>query len=119
MVMDIKIENTDINSAYGLQKGKQPMLVTFTNTNVRNKIFSKKKQLKDHAKRVYINENLTKYRASLFKKARQLVKDKKIQASWVYKGNILIRHTANDPPEKITHEDNLQKYLKIKIPAEI
>jgi hypothetical protein len=120
VVMQIKLEPSDITSAHGLRNTKdpQPMLVTVPNTNARSKIFNKKKGLKDHVKRVYINENLTKQRAAPFKKARELVKDKKAHSAWVYKGNIMIRHTEKEPPEKIFHEDYLQKYLKITIPVD-
>jgi hypothetical protein len=89
------------------------MLVTFANTNVRNKIFSKKKQLKDHAKRVYIYEHLTKHRASLFKKARQFVKEKKIQATWVYKGkNYPRRQHAEVSEDQNTCRDLKQQRTK-------
>ena len=52
----------------------KPILVKFTNSNSRRNLYKSKKGLKDSVTKYYINEDLTKERATLLRKARQLMK---------------------------------------------
>jgi hypothetical protein len=113
--MQVNLDKSDITDAHSISQNGKTMLVTFSNPVVKRRIFKEKKKLKQSAAVVYINDSLTKRRASLFKKARDLVKTKSVAAAWSSNGNIIIKGGENDKPTRITKEQDLEQYLKVKI----
>ena len=117
VVMDIHLDKRDIVDAHSISQNGKTMLVTFTSPVTKRTIFKEKKKLKTNAKIVFINDSLTKRRASLFKKARDLVKTKSIAAAWSGNGNIYVKEKEEDEPKKIICEQELERFLKMKITA--
>ena len=64
---------------------------------------------------VYLNDSLTARRAKIYKHARDLVKMKKIHATWTSRGNILVKPKPDDRPMQINGEVDLEKFLKLTI----
>ena len=116
-VMDIHLDKRDIMDAHSISQNGKTMLVTFTSPVTKRTIFKEKKKLQTNAKIVFINDSLTKRRASLFKKARDLVKTKSIAAAWSGNGNIYVKEKEEDQPKKIICEQELERFLKMKITA--
>ena len=90
------------------------ILVKFSTYPARNRVFRSKKLLKPDKKatpttggasdtnqskgrgtqKIFINEDLTKYRAQLLYQARTLKRQKKIEDCWSWDGSILIKNKA-------------------------
>ncbi len=95
------------------------ILVKFTSYLNRAKVFSKRTFLgsatnPERKADVFINEHLTKQRASLFFRARQGVKIRKISGTWTYDGSIITKQLpAKDAPTKMwQHMCDLVPYLE-------
>ncbi len=94
------------------------ILVKFVSYLSRSKIYSKRaflsSALNPNPKMgVFFNEHLTGQRASLFYKARQGVKDRKISATWTYDGSIITRQILgkDTPTSKWDNSNELTTYL--------
>ena len=110
--LKIKLKPTDIDECFRLNRRglkpttESPILVKLNRYEVRRQIFSSKKLLKDSGTRIFINEDLPKSRADLFKKARQLQKDKLIWKTWTNNSRIFFTITRTDAlPKEITDDD--------------
>lgn len=105
----VKIELSHISHAYRLStkdKGKKgPVIVRFANQQIKNQIYASRKLLKDSGAPtpIYINEQLTKWNASLFAKARKLVKEKLLHSTWTKDGLVFVRLSGaqNEKPKRV------------------
>ena len=105
--MDLEIEGSDIERAYRIgpvSDENRPLIVRFTSQKIRDQVYrnrTKLKKLKSDSSRgakdgIYINEDLTKVRASRLKRLRDLKKDKKINDCWSWNGAILLKDNQNN-----------------------
>ena len=100
---DDKVDDSDhesensANEEDELRESSQPMPIrpTFGTAAIRNAS-------------IYVNDDLTKLRATLFWKARKLVSDRKLRACWTWDGRILVQ-THNGKIEAITREYDLKQ----------
>ena len=87
-----------------------PVIVRFTSRDVRDSVYAARTSLRHHNSnaqcRVYINEHLTDQNAQLFKKARGLVRAKRIRKAWSFKGTVYIKVLDSDPPKRILCDDD-------------
>ena len=67
----------------------RPILAKFISHHKKTEVVKARSKLKGSS--VFINEDLTKTRALVFKKARIAKKDKKIKDTWTYDGRIFIK----------------------------
>ena len=98
----------------------RPILVKFTNYGARNQVIRSRGKLRDrnqnvqdqgHQKQtVFINEDLTKYRAELLYHARQCKKDKTIDDCWSWDGKIL----SKDKASKIIQVRSVEELMKVR-----
>jgi hypothetical protein len=118
--LGIHIDNRDISNAHRLPKraGSRekhcPIIVRFSSRRVRNTVYAAKKALKDTG--IYISEHLTREAGGLFFETRQLLKSRKIYATWTRDGIVYIRKTDPniDPtgrPSIVKSSDDLAKQL--------
>lgn len=110
------IKPTDIDRSHRV--GKTPtwtkpraIIVKFATYRARDRFFRGRSNLKDNNtyRKVYINEDLTANRNSLFQKARQLVKDKDLKQAWTFDGRIYVK-TDDDVRHVIIKPSDLDKY---------
>ena len=64
--------------------------------------------------RLYVNEALTQRWASLYKKTRDIFRNKKTKDCWTHDGKILVKSLA-EKTVQITDEKNLEQFLKITV----
>lgn len=57
---------------------------------------------------IYIDQDLTKRKQDLHKKARLFKKEKQYKFLWVKDGNIYLRKNEESKPLMISHEDDLK-----------
>jgi hypothetical protein len=129
--LNLQISAQDISVTHRLHKtsdGKPPaVIVKFTSRKARNKDYAARRQLMpprrpsreergirnatNHSK-IYINEDLTKEAAAVFREARDMVKRKKIFSAWTSGGLVHVRHFADSDckPIKILNVANLSSF---------
>ncbi len=76
----------------GVQK-VSPILIKLNTKDVRDRILRNRRQLKDSG--VSVTEQLTPMKASLLKRASDLVRENKLQAAWSHDGKILVKDQHN------------------------
>ena len=81
-----------------------PIIVRFTNRDIRNKLYANRKQtrtlnlkkfLVNDTKNIFINENLTQSRKRLFWKTKQRAKSENWKYYWAHNGSILAKKDDN------------------------
>ena len=105
--VDPPVQPSDIAVSHRLGKkeaGKtRQVIVKFATRNVRERVYSSKKPLKTVKEKpehpdmshVYINEDLTKFRANLAHEARSLRNSGQINDTWTMCGKIMVKDKHN------------------------
>ena len=78
----------------------RPIIVKFSNESIRDDVLRARFVLKEHNakhndRRIYLNEDLTGIRAKLPREARVLKKSGKIDDTWTFNGNVMIKDVAH------------------------
>ena len=88
----------------------------FATRNVRERVFKARTELKNvnkkeesKEKHIYVNEDLTRFRAGLAKDARSLKNDGNISDNWTMYGKILVKDNFGHV-KVITKSEDLQGY---------
>lgn len=117
-VCDEDISRSHRSGKPGLNRPRQ-ILVKFTRYNLKRKIMKSRWELKKNSssKDIFINEDLTKRRQSLYTKARQLYKEKLVNKTWTWDGKIFISD-KNDKKYRIDNESDLDPFKLQTIPME-
>ena len=106
---DIDVSNRLAKPRHARDDEPRPIIVRFMTRTDRFRILSKRKLLKDFNKdrniKIYINEDLTKYRAQLFKTVRNLQSRKHFKQAWTYNGNIKVTTLQGEVKSIGTLED--------------
>lgn len=98
---NIQVQPADIDTAHRVGKPNpgytRPVIVKFSNSKARQRVLAARKTLDN----IYINEDLTRYRQSLHYHARMLVKNKKLERTWVAGAKIFCRLPSSAEGSKI------------------
>ena len=91
--LDIPIATQDISIAHRLKKSTNlteapPVIVKFTTRKVRDAVFAARRRLKESSPLIFINEDLTKRSADLYRPAWTLVQIKTITSTWTHKSSV-------------------------------
>lgn len=116
--LEIKILPQEISHVFRLNKkskdeNRSSIVVNFISSSKKFEVIRKAKYLRKNANpfpTIFHNERLTKKNSDLFFKSRTLQKLKKIQATWIYKGEIYIRKESASKAIKITQYKDLNNY---------
>jgi len=87
------------------------VIVQFTSNIVKSQIMRNRKLLKEINSNIYINDDLTKHRAQLFKEARNELQNKRLSAVWTRDGNIYVKLHEQSQPCKIDSRDGLSNFI--------
>ena len=102
--VDPPVQPTDIAVSHRLGRPSEgttrQVIVKFTTRNVRERVYSAKKELKnvredENMKHIYINEDLTKFHANLARDARALRNSGVINDIWTQYGKIIVKDKQN------------------------
>ena len=116
--LDPPLQEQDIDVSHRLKKPRnapegepRPIIVRFMTRTDRYRVISERKTLKkyneDNIKKIYINEDLTTYRARLYKTTRSLQAKKYFKQAWTYNGNIKVT-TQNGVVKPISTIDDMK-----------
>ncbi len=115
---DMSVEETDIAETYRLgklssNKKTRDLIVKFKKKSMRDQFFNSRKKLmlSEQRRNIFINDQLTDYRANTFFAARKLVKAQKLHSAWTQRGNILVRKEESDKPTHIRSHKELAEFI--------
>lgn len=123
--LDVPIKSTDISITHKLKpprnQGPCPVIVRFVNRKARDLVYAARRKLRSSPQQstndgspqlppIYINEDLPKETATIFREARQLVKQRKVFRTWTSGGTVYIKHSSDDTsrPVKVLSLDSLR-----------
>ena len=120
MKVEPQVEPRDkaVSHRVGKSAARRPrqILVKFATRNVRERVFKARTELKNvnekeetKEKHIYVNEDLTRFRAGLAKDARSLKHNGNISDTWTMYGNILVKDNFG-LVKVITKSEDLQGY---------
>lgn len=78
-----------------IKHGKASIIVRFLTYRQRQWVFNNKKKLKQHPDKLFITENLTRYRYGLLKQLNSLRFAERIHSFWTHDGKIIVKETDN------------------------
>jgi len=107
--LGVKITPNDISIAHriptkrsGNITGPPMTIVKFSNRKAREAVYAARRKLRDASTRgIFINEDLNKATADLFRQARQLVRDHSIHSTWTSSCSVYIKETSESRPKKV------------------
>ncbi|CAC5418074.1 unnamed protein product [Mytilus coruscus] len=92
--LDINLKDLSRTHPIGkVKNGKKSVIVRFLSYRTRQLVFSNKKKLKNNEDKLFISENLTKYRYGLMKHLNVLRFTEKIHSFWTHDGKIIAKET--------------------------
>ena len=110
--LNIDIDPYDVVAIHELPNKNKDIyktIVKFHFHETKSKIFKNIKKLKDT--NIYINDHLTKYNSEIFYKARNLLKDSKIEYCWTVNGITFIKKTESSEKEQILNLSDFNSIL--------
>ena len=119
--MEIDLEPEDIDISHRMGKGSRtprPIIVRFTNYYSRDKLYKNRRKLRrvnigrfiEGAENVYINENLTAFKAGLFKKVRDKKRLNNEWKVWSLDEKIFVKtYPESNSATLIKTEEDLEK----------
>lgn len=126
--MGVEIQPGEICNAYRKPQAKSstnssglpaPIVATICNKAIKEAIFTAKKtktlntgilqelNTHDSGRPIYINEQLTRYKQFIFKVARDIKREHRVEYAWAKNGDIYIKKTADSSAIKIKNIDQL------------
>jgi hypothetical protein len=115
--LSVSVLPNDLSIVHRIKKrrstdpGLPVTIVRFTNRKARDAVYGARRLLKTADMPIYINEDLTKATASLYRQARQLIHSKAIHSAWTSAGTLFIKESAatNCIPRKISLPEDLPR----------
>ena len=88
---------------------KLSMIVRFLTNRQGHMVFSNKRKLKGSKEKMFIAENLTKYRYDLLRQLNGMKKINKVHSFWTNDGSILVKERENSKVKMIKNQSNADK----------
>ena len=116
-VMEINppLESRDLDRVHRVGPRSEPkssnrkLLVKFANYQARDRVYRARRLLRQKDRSIFIYEDLTKQRATLCWKARCAKREKKIQDTWTFDGNVYVKDLAGCISPRLKTEEDLRK----------
>ena len=109
--MGVNISCDDVDIVHRLRRktngASQPIIVCFSNYRVKSELYKARLNLKKlnlgelNAERIFINENLTSWRANLFREARKVKKKYPNGRAWTIYRKIFLKTDINAKVRRI------------------
>jgi len=115
--LGVPITSSDISVAHRIPRKRDNMngsrpkpagppltIVKFTNRKAREAVYAARRRLRttsDDGPHIFINEDLCKSTADLFRRARQLVRQRVLHSAWTSSCTVCVKETGDSRPKKI------------------
>ena len=120
--LNVPVVAGDIEISHKLKRrnGMTPIIVKFASHKVKSKLYKARTNLKSvkisdlypatrKQNRIFINENLTPFRADLVKQANEMKSDGLLSSVWTLDGKIYVKTSPEGNPVRIYSENDLDK----------
>lgn len=118
--LKVPINEGDAQEIFRLNKNEDaPILLKLKNTTIKHELISGMRQMKGlklnecglsgGAKNIYFNEDLTRQNQILFKKVRDIKKEKDYHKAYVLNGKVFLKKNENDRPVRIKNEIDIEQ----------
>jgi hypothetical protein len=105
IITDTSISEVKVSDIVSISFGNSPgrnvnnfAVITMASEHTKNSFYSQRTKLKSLDDKIYINEDLTKTDALLYKKARDDVKKKKLHSTWTKNGKVFAKLSETGKP---------------------
>ena len=124
--LGVPIAKEEIDISHKLYNGKnhpKSIIVKFISYKKKAQLYRKRTELKNvkisdlfstlsiadvaQSTRIFINENLTRYRRKIMKKANQMKREGTIQSAWSLDGKLFVKTSPSGTPTRIYCEEDL------------
>ena len=112
--MDPPITTDDINRSHiigRIQDGKGQLICRLRNWKIKNSIYFLKKNLKNNPSKIFITEDLTKFRQSLVKDLNIHKRQHKIHSFWTFDGRIFAKKLSTSNKVVIAGHRDISELL--------
>ena len=112
--LGLNISLNDIGRSHVIgaaKEGKAQVIVRFISYRTRQAVYSNKKALKNDADKVFITENLTKFRTGIVKRLAELKFEGVIETYWTADGRIFLKHKPESKKLYIKNHDDIDTFL--------
>lgn len=107
----INCDQYDINNTYRLGNYRaghtREVIVKFSSNLIKAKVMKHRRNLKDIQDKIYVNDDLTKYRALLYKQVRDNIQRKRLHSAWTTDGTINAKLHETSKPVRINSQQQL------------
>lgn len=113
--LDVNLHDEDITTIKRIGKHKQTsprkVLISFNNTDKRNKIYKDRIKLGHvEGNEIYFNEDLPDSKAQLFKQVREFKKQADLQSCWTFQNQIYVKADDKTTPQIIRTTLELNRF---------
>ena len=114
------IDTERVEACHTVSKNNNTVIVMFTRRKDCQKVWNKKKELRNHKmedfglpgqRKIFINSSLCLYYKMLWSKSKKLLTIGKINSFYISKGTIRIKISENSSPLSITHVNDFGKHF--------
>lgn len=120
----VAAEDIEISHKLRRRNGMKPIIVKFCNHKVKSRLYKERTKLKSvkisdlypsyasaatKQNRIFINENLTPYRADLVRQANDMKADGLLSSVWTVDGKVFVKTSPSGNPVRIYSEDHLDE----------
>lgn len=113
--MGVTITSDDIDRSHPIgrsnRNNKIQIICKFKTWKAKNKVFSAKKELKNNSDKIFITEDLTRYRQSIVSKLIEAKKRKSIFSFWTFDGRVYTKLEQNGEKLEITSLGEINRLL--------
>ena len=118
------MEDIEISHKLRRRNGMKPIIVKFCSHKVKSRLYKELTKLKPvkisdlypsyasaatKQNRIFINENLTPYRADLVRQANDMKADGLLSSVWTLDGKVYVKTSPSGNPVRIYSEDDLDE----------
>lgn len=120
----VAAEDIEISHKLRRRNGMKPIIVKFCSHKVKSRLYKERTKLKSvkisdlypsyasaatKQNRIFINENLTPYRADLVRQANDMKADGLLSSVWTLDGKVFVKTSPSGNPVRIYSEDDLDE----------
>ncbi|KAK3090419.1 hypothetical protein FSP39_011709 [Pinctada imbricata] len=113
--LGVKITHDDINRSHPVgkpnQSGRRQLICRFRNWKLKNEIFMKKKHLKTDPDRIFITEDLTRYRQSIVSNISRAKKSRHVHSFWTNDGRIFLKLSESGEKHLVRSVADLERLV--------
>ena len=112
--LDVYIEPYDITAIHELPArwdGKRPIIVQFLSADKKTEIMMKRRLLRGTD--IYLNDHLSALNAEMFREARRLKREGKVDQAWTMNCSVFVKRRVGDNKEQIRCKADLAKFVNV------